>query len=69
MVFYKKNIYNILCLKKTYQFLNLKIYPNKSLTLITLVIFFLIFFIITTLCSSIYFIIIRGMACFNFFIS
>ena len=36
-------------IKKTNQFLNLKVYPNKSLTLITLVVFFLIFFIISSL--------------------
>ena len=35
-------------IKKTNQFLNLKIYPNKSLTLITLVVFFLIFFAISS---------------------
>ena len=34
-------------IKKSSQFLNLKVYPNKSLALITLVIFFLIFFLIT----------------------
>ena len=34
-------------IKKTGQFLNLKVYPNKSLTLITLIVFFLIFFIIS----------------------
>ncbi len=43
--------------RKTYNFLNLKIYPNKSLTLITLIIFSLIFFI-TTAFASIYFIFI-----------
>lgn len=42
---------------KSNHFLNLKIYPNKSLTLITLMTFFLIFFITTSL-ASIYFIII-----------
>ena len=34
-------------IKKTGQFLNLKVYPNKSITLITLIVFFLIFFIIS----------------------
>ena len=34
-------------IKKTGQFLNLKVYPNKSLTLLTLIVFFLIFFVIS----------------------
>ncbi len=38
-------------------FLNLKIYPNKSLTLFTLIIFFLVFFF-TTAFASLYFILI-----------
>ena len=42
-------------IKETYNFLNLKIYPNKSLTLVTLITFFLIFFI-TTAFASLYFI-------------
>ena len=43
--------------KKTYQFLNLKIYPNKSLTLITLVAFFIVFSLATTF-ASFYFILL-----------
>ena len=34
-----------------YNFLNLKIYPNKSLTLFTLIIFFIIFFVATSFAS------------------
>ena len=37
--------------KKPYNFLNLKIYPNKSVTFFTLIIFFLIFFIATAVAS------------------
>ena len=37
--------------KKKYNFLNLKIYPNKSLTLLTLIIFFIIFFVATSFAS------------------
>ena len=40
---------------KPYNFLNLKIYPNKSLTFITLIVFFLLFFI-TTAIASFYFV-------------
>ncbi|MDC3024093.1 DUF2244 domain-containing protein [Alphaproteobacteria bacterium] len=43
--------------KKSYNFLNLKIYPNRSLTLITLIMFFLIFSL-TTAFASLYFILI-----------
>ena len=41
--------------KKPYNFLNLKIYPNKSLTFITLIVFFLLFFT-TTAIASFYFV-------------
>lgn len=41
--------------KKSNQFLNLKVYPNKSLTIITLVIFFLIFFTVSSF-GAIYFV-------------
>ncbi len=37
--------------KKPYNFLNLKIYPNKSLTFITLIVFFLLFFTTTAIVS------------------
>ncbi len=37
--------------QKPYNFLNLKIYPNKSLTLFTLIIFFIIFFLATSFAS------------------
>ena len=40
--------------RNTKKYLDLKIYPNKSLTLFTLIIFFLIFFI-TTAFASYYF--------------
>ena len=43
--------------KKPYNFLNLKVYPNKSLTLITFMIFFIIFSSVTTF-ASFYFILI-----------
>ncbi len=43
--------------QRTYQFLNLKIYPNKSLTLNTFVVFFLVFSLATTF-ASFYFILI-----------
>ena len=41
--------------KKPYNFLNLKIYPNKSLTFITLIVFFLLLFT-TTAIASFYFV-------------
>ncbi len=41
--------------KNPYNFLNLKIYPNKSVTFLTLIIFFLIFFTATAL-TSFYFV-------------
>ena len=47
----KRYIVNMI-IEKTDQFLNLKVYPNKSLTLITLIVFFLIFFIISFLGAS-----------------
>ena len=40
--------------KNTKRYLDLKIYPNKSLTLVTLIIFFLLFFL-TTVFASFYF--------------
>ena len=54
---FKNNIYKCYAKKKTYQFLNLKIYPNKSLTLITLVAFFIVFSLATTF-ASFYFILL-----------
>ena len=39
--------------KKPYNFLNLKVYPNKSLTLITFMIFFIIFSSLLPLLRSI----------------
>ncbi len=37
--------------KKPYNFLNLKVYPNKSITFITLFIFFVVFFTATSIAS------------------
>ena len=43
--------------RKTKYFLNLKIYPNKSLTFLSLIVFFLVFFL-TTAFASLYFVFI-----------
>ena len=54
-------------IKKSSQFLNLKVYPNKSITLITLVVFSNIFYYFI-LRSSIFFV-SRSLACFNFLLA